>query len=281
MSTKYLRRSQQVTRKLGLSAIFLIATTFFFIGDHFPSGVARIVATAIPTILLLGLTNLFYRHDRFRRYWEVAFAFLSGSFGLFLAWNIPSSPLGVLGASLGTAQGVAVLKLSELLPVALVIIVLTKTVQGNLTRIYIQRGSLRSGLGLGLLLGLIILAVYFGLSWSRIDPAKALPAIPWLIVFAVSNAFYEELLVRGILLRRFLELLGTAWALALSTLCYGLFFVGVQAAVGPVPYGYLVAVLPLGLLNGFIMLKSDSIWGPVSIHAAIDFVFLVGVFASV
>ncbi|MGB5844272.1 MAG: CPBP family intramembrane glutamic endopeptidase [Anaerolineales bacterium] len=272
--------SRQFAKKLGLSGLFLIATSLFFLGDHLNPGRDRIVATAISAVLLLGLTILFYRSERFHRYWEVTFAFFSGSFGLFLAWNIPDSPLSVFGASLDTPQGVAVLKFFELLPVALVIIVLTRIVQGSLSPIYIHKGKLRSGLGLGFLLGFVILVIYFALSWSTIDPAKAIPALPWLIIFAVSNAFFEELLIRGLFLKRYIALLGTAWAVVLSALCYGLFFIGVQSAVGPIPYGALIVIFPLGLLYGFIMQRSDSIWGPASIHAVIDLIFLFGVFAS-
>ena len=279
MSTTNRPGSRKIAKKLGLSALFLIATSLFFLGDHLNPGRDRIFATAISAALLLGLTILFYRSERFHRYWEVTFAFFSGSFGLFLAWNIPDSPLSVFGASLDTPQGVAVLKFFELLPVALVIIVLTRIVQGSLSPIYIQKGKLRSGLGLGLLLGFVILVIYFALTWSTIDPAKAIPALPWLIIFAVSNAFFEELLIRGLFLKRYIALLGTAWAVVLSALCYGLFFIGVQSAVGPIPYGALIFIFPLGLLYGFIMQRSDSIWGPVSIHAVIDLIFLFGIFA--
>ena len=281
MSTTNRAGSRQIAKKLGLSALLLIAMSLFFLGDHLNPGRDRIVATAISAVPLLGLTILLYRSERFHKYWEVSFALFSGSFGLFLAWNIPDSPLSVFGASTDTAQGVAVLKFFELLPVALVIIMLTKIVQGSLSPIYIQRGNLRSGLGLGILLGFVILVVYLVLSWSTIDLVKATAALPWLIIFAVSNAFYEELLIRGLFLKRYTALLGTAWGVILSALCYGFFFLGVQSAVGPAPYGALIIIVPLGLLYGFIMQRSDSIWGPVSIHTALDLIFLLGVFASI
>jgi membrane protease YdiL (CAAX protease family) len=196
-----------------------------------------------------------------------------------LAWNIPTSPLNVFGASLYTPQGVAVLKFFELLPVALVIIVLTRIVQGSLSPIYFQKGNLKSGLGLGLLLGFVILVIYFALTWSKIDPARAIQALPWVIILAISNALFEELLIRGLFLKRYIALLGTAWAVILSALCYGVFFLGVRSAQGPISYGDLLVILPLGLLNGFIMHKSDSIWGPMCILAAIDLISVFGAFA--
>lgn len=281
MTITTLPRNKQITQKLGLSIIFLFATSLFFLGDHLsPVGRERIFATAISAIFLLGVTILLYRSERFHRYWEVAFAFFSGSFGLFLAWNIPVPPLNMFSASFDTPKGVAFLKFFELLPVAFVIIVLTRIVQGSLSPIYIKKGNLRTGLGLGLLLGATILVIYFAFSWSTINLSKAISAAPWLMAFAICNAFFEELLIRGLFLKRYIELLGTAWAVVLSALCYGLFFLGVQSAVGVTPYGAMIFIFPLGLLYGFIMQRSDSIWGPVCIHAAIDLVFLLGVFAS-
>jgi membrane protease YdiL (CAAX protease family) len=282
MSIKNMPKSESLVYKLALSTILLIATASFFIGDHLyklPTS-RMIVLTAIPTASLFGLTFFFYRNARFRRYWEVTFAFFCGSFGLFLAWAPGSWPEGYFGVSTNTAQGVAILKFFELLPIALTIIVLTKIVQGNLVPIYIQKGKLKIGLGLGLLLSLITFGVYLISSWSNIDLEKAIPAIVWMIIFAISNAFFEELLIRGLFLRRYIALLGIVWSLILSTLCYALFFLGVQSATGPIPYGALIVVLPLGLLYGFIMQKSDSIWGSVSIHATIDLIYLIGVFAS-
>jgi membrane protease YdiL (CAAX protease family) len=272
--------SRRIAQKVGLSAVLLIATGLLFLGDHLGKLATgtRAIIVALPPVLLLGLTFLFQRSRRFRRYWEVTFAFFCGTLGLFFAWSMGSWPMGSGGVSASTVRGVAILKLSELVPVALPIIVLTRVVQGTLAPIYIQRGNLRKGM-LGLILGLLVLAVYLGLSWSRIDAGKFVGAIGWVLIFALSNAFFEELLVRGLFLKRFNALLGKRWALVLSTLCYGLFIVGVQSASGPVSYVVLAVVLPLGLLYGFLVKHAGSIWGAVSLHAALDVVLLIEAFA--
>ena len=285
MTSETMTKSEHTGYKLVLSAILLAATGFFFIGDHIYSSPTlsigiKFLLTAIPTLILLGLTFYFQRNERFHKYWEVTFAYFCGSLGLFLAWAPGSWPERLFGVSDSTAQGVAILKFSELVPVALTIILLTMIVQGNLAPIYVQKGNLKAGLGLGLLLSLIIFGVYLVISSSNIDLEKAIQAIFWMLIFAVSNAFFEELLIRGLLLKRFIALLGSTWALVLSALCYGLFILGVQSASGSTQYGALLLIFPLGLLYGFIMHKSDSIWGPVCIHAAIDLIFLVSVFAS-
>lgn len=282
MSAVNSSRIKQLGYKLGLSTILLISTALFFLGDHLyllPTG-RKIILTAIPPIILLGLTLFFYRNKNLRRYWEVSFALFCGSFGLFLAWAPGSWPERYLGVSTNTAQGVAILKFFELLPVALPIILLTKIFQGNLAPIYLQKGNLKIGLGIGWGLSVIIFGVYLLTSWSKIDLEKTLRALTWMITFSILDAFFEELLIRGLLLRRFIGLLGITWSLVLSALVYSLFFLGVQSVTGPIPFGALIFILPLGLLYSFIMQKSDSIWGSLSLHATIDLIFLIGVFAA-
>ena len=282
MSTDEESKAKQLGYKLGLSTILLISTALFFLGDHLYllEPVRRAFLTAIPPIILLGFTLLFYRNVRLRKYWEVTFALFCGTFGLFLAWAPGSWPERYLGVSANTAQGIAILKFFELLPVAIPIILLTRLVQGNLVPIYLQKGNLKIGLGFGLGLSVVIFGAYLVLSWSKIDLEKAVQALIWMIIFSILDAFFEELLIRGLLLRRFTSLLGNAWSLILSALVYGLFFLGVQSATGSIPYGALILILSLGLLYSFIMQKSDSIWGSLSLHATIDLVYLIGIFAS-
>ena len=158
-----------------------------------------------------------------------------------LAW-----PEGFLGADLYTIKGITICKFSEILAVTLPIILLMWLVQRNLAPIYLQKGNLKIGLGLGLGLSLLTFRVYLLTAWSKIDFEKARLALIWMMIFALMDAVFEELLLRGLLLRRFIGLLGNTWAIILSTLVYGLFVLGVGAATGPTPYGLLILFLPLG-----------------------------------
>jgi membrane protease YdiL (CAAX protease family) len=283
MSTIRYMKIRQFAGKFGLSAILLATSALFFLGDHLMrlAESTRFVLTAIPPITLLGLTVFFYLIKNLRRYWEVAFAFFCGTFGLYLAWSPLAWPEGFLGANLYTAKGITIYKSSEILAVSLPIILLTWLVQRKLAPIYLQKGNLKIGLGVGLGLSLLIFGVYLLSSWSKIDFEKARLVLIWMMIFAFMDAFFEELLLRGLLLRRFIGLLGNTWALVLSTLVSGLFALGVGSATGPIPYGVLILVLPLGALYSFLMQKSDSIWGSLCVHATIDLIYLIGLFASI
>lgn len=280
MSAIHTVKSRQIAGKLVLSVLLLATSALFFLGDHLLAAGRSADLTVIPPILLLGLTVFFYLIKNLRRYWEVTFAFFCGTFGLYLAWSPLNWPAGFLGADLYTAKGMTIYKFSEILAVTLPIILLTWLVQRNLAPIYLQKGNLKIGLGVGLGLSLLIFGVYLFTAWTKIDFEKAWLVLGWIMIFAFMDALFEVLLLQGLLLRRFIGLLGNTWAIILTTLVYGLFIVGVGSATGPISYGGLIVFLPLGFLYGFLMQKSDAIWGSLCIHATIDLIYLFGVFAS-
>jgi hypothetical protein len=207
----------------------------------------------------------------------VTFAFFCGTFGLFLAWAPVFSDRYA-----STIQGMTFLKFTELLPIALAIILPTWFVQHSLAPIYLQKGNLKIGLGLGLGLSLMIIAVYLLTSWSKIDFEKLLLASGLMILFSIGDAFFELLMLPGLLLRRFIGLLGGVWGLILMTLVYGFFYLGVRHAVGPIQFdSTLMISMLLVFIYSFVMQKSDSIWGSVCVHTTVDLVYLIGIFASV
>lgn len=272
-------KAQQIVGKACLAAILLILSGFFFFGDHLYiySTARRLTLTAIPPIVFLGLTLFFYRNKNLCRYWEVSFAFFCGTFGLFLAWA-PVFPARYMT----TVQGFTFLKFTELLPIALAVIVPTWFVQRSLAPIYLQKGILKIGLALGLGVSLVIIAYYLLTSWSEINFEKLLRASGWMFLFALCDAFFELLMLFGLLLRRFIGLLGSVWGIILMTLVYGLFNLGVQQTpIGSIGYGALLFFLPFGFIYSFIMYKSDSIWGAICVHATIDFIYMIGMFASI
>jgi membrane protease YdiL (CAAX protease family) len=280
ISAIHTTKSRQFAGKFGLSVLLLATSALFFLGDHLLASGRSADLTAIPAIILLGLTVFFYLTKNLRKYWEVTFAFFCGTFGLYLAWSPLNWPAGFLGADLYTAKGITVYKFSEILAVTLPIILLTWLVQRNLAPIYLQKGNLKIGLGLGLGFSLLIFGVYLLTGWSKIDFEKVRLALFWMLIFAFMDALFEVLLLQGLLLRRFIGLLGNTWAIILSTLVYGLFILGVGSATRPISYGGLILFLPLGFLYSYIMQKSDAIWGSLCVHATIDLIYLFGVFAS-
>jgi hypothetical protein len=271
-------KAEQLGYKLSVFIILLIASGLFFLGDHLyqVSRETGIISTAIPPIILLGLTLFFYRNKNLHRYWEVTFAFFCGTFGLFLAWAEVWPQRYA-----DTFQGIAFLKFTEVLPVALAIILPTWFVQRSLAPIYLQKGNLKLGLGLGLGLSILIMTVYLLITWSKIDFEGLLQASGWIIIISILDAFFVLLMLPGLFLRRFIGLLGVVWGLILITMVYVLFNMGLRAAVGPIrDYGGLILFALLGFIYSFIMHKSDSIWGSLCLYTTVDLVYFIGMFAS-
>ena len=157
--------------------------------------------------------------------------------------------------------------------------------------------GLRAGLG-GLAVGLAIAWLLGGLATTvRYPPAKTLRKAVLGAGAAIGIGVGEEVLFRGVLLRRVGRDAGKAAAVALTTLVYAAVHVirtggprgtvdawsGVERTVtliAPLANG---AVLPelvglglLGLLLAAARLRSGSLWVPIGIHAAWVAVFRIG-----
>jgi membrane protease YdiL (CAAX protease family) len=105
-------------------------------------------------------------------------------------------------------------------------------------------------------------------------------AVVWGLVFSLVNAFMEELWLRGIFLKRFEPLLGLNASVWLTSIIFawghGFAFYFNPTAL----FFYVLNTLALGLACGYLMMKSDNIWGATLIHAASDFFLFIAVLAN-
>jgi membrane protease YdiL (CAAX protease family) len=147
--------------------------------------------------------------------------------------------------------------------------------------IFIKRGNLKLGMGIGWLVFFFLAPSAFMFAAQRFTSTDTLlAAVLWGLVFSTANAFMEELWLRGLFLKRFEPFLGTSgsvWVTSLNfALMHGFAYYFMSAAL---PF-FVTNTLALGLACGYLMMKSDSIWGPVIIHAASDFFLFIAVLAS-
>jgi membrane protease YdiL (CAAX protease family) len=101
---------------------------------------------------------------------------------------------------------------------------------------------------------------------------------PWILLFVFCNAFMEELHFRGLLLKPFERLLGRNAA----NLCIALFFTLAHAPVQYTPdiVSFLAILLVLALAWGYVIQKTESLWGSVLFHAGADLMIIVGIFET-
>ncbi len=98
-------------------------------------------------------------------------------------------------------------------------------------------------------------------------------------VFATSNAFMEELMIRGIFLRKYESFFCERQSLFLTSIIFAIFH---QAIIGYTDFisfsVFMGMTFFLGLIWGYVIQKSDNIWGAVFAHTIADIFFVLAVF---
>ncbi len=247
-----------------------------------PNGLWQIYSI-ILSIFFLVLTILFHKNERYRKYWQILLAFFIASFALNL-----QAISGWLGFQTTTMDGLVLAMLSSTALVAASIIVLTRISGGSMYSIFLAKGRIR----LGLLVGLIGFLVFFALSIPGADLlfqgqnltiTKLLSWMPWILPIVLANGLREELLYRGVFLRKFEGQLGKGLSVFLQALIFSLSHS--VAGIGLTQYTPYILVLVvttfvLGMVLGYIMQKTDSIVGPILVHAGTDIPIFIGIFSN-
>jgi membrane protease YdiL (CAAX protease family) len=235
------------------------------------------------SVLLLAAALLARRNKHLEKYWQVLFALfiLTVAVSLDLIFGIHMD--NYLHVTDTTPSGLALPKLNECFVVVSVIVTFTLLSGGSLGSIYMQRGKLKLGLIVGVVAFLIgaggaipMAALLF--KAEGLTLARVVPWIPWVLIYVLANGTLEELMFRGLFLRKLEPFLGKFFsnfsiALVFTVLHRGAFYTSEQ-------YVFLAIVFPLALAWGYLMQKTDSIWGSVLFHAGMDIPIVLGLFAN-
>ncbi len=187
-----------------------------------------------------------------------------------------------LGISDATPKGWAWTKLNEAFVVICTVLVLNKAAGGSLGSLYVQKGKLKLGLLIGLGTFLLAAAGSFPMATlfkaQNLTIARVIPWIPWLLIYVLANAAMEELTFRGLFLRKLQPFTGKF----LANFLVALVFTGLHATVNYSADNliFVAVTLPFALLWGYIMQKTDSIWGSILFHAGMDIPIMLGIFSS-
>jgi membrane protease YdiL (CAAX protease family) len=235
-------------------------------------------------VVFLGGAVLLKRNTKLAPYGQVAYAFF-----ILAAINLVSILLGgynewfllLFRVVPGTNAGQALSKVFEVGLIVAPILVLSKVSGADLGALFIRRGNLKAGLAFGSL-------VFFNFATSALifvatgysSPGQLGNAILWGLVFSFANGFSEELWLRGLFMKKLQPLIGFAGTLLLTSIWFALLHLFSVSYLPPaaVPI-FLVNTLTLGLGCGYLMLKTNSIWGAVLIHAAADLFLFIAMLA--
>jgi hypothetical protein len=165
----------------------------------------------------------------------------------------------------------------------LVVLLLIRASGDDLGSLYLRRGNLRLGLTIGLVAFAVMIAsaipvttLFFngkGLSWGRM-----LPWMPWGLIFVLANAFNEELLFRGLFFGRLQPFLRPFAINVLVAIPFTLLHTGVDYSADI--WMFIGMVFPLSLAWGWTLQKTDSLWGSILFHAAMDIPVALSLFSN-
>jgi membrane protease YdiL (CAAX protease family) len=269
--------------KGGIFLVFLIveATVFAILplSARFPIRPLLSFQAALAGTLLL-LTFLLRRSVKGKRYWQIGYAFFVAATAVLLSVLYSDTLLRLFGLTATNPQGIAVAKFSESLWRVGAILVLMTVAGADLPSLYLQKGRIGLGLAVGFLGSLLLAAIAFApLAGQPGMSGKLLSLSPWVLIFVLANGFNEELLYRGLFLKRYQPFLGKGLSNLLAALVFTLVHVQVTYVANLVQF--LVILFPLALIWGYLMQKTDSIWGSALFHAGADCIIIFGIFASV
>jgi membrane protease YdiL (CAAX protease family) len=275
-------------QRLGLFIVFLACglAVLLFGSNYFEVFPTNKNLTYNLTLSAVSLViAVWFKFDQlWKKYWQIAFAFFIASFVITTTllignWNI--TILGWFNVTEDTSQWQAINKVYEMLMVVVPIIVLTKLSGADLGSIFLKRGNLKMGLGIGGLVFVFLSTAAFMFSATRFTSMKLLgDAVVWGLVFSFANSFMEELWLRGIFLKRFTLLLGVGGSVLLTSIVFALMH-GFAFYFMPTALPFFVLnTLSLGLACGYLMMKADNIWGAILIHAASDSFLFIAVLAN-
>lgn len=239
----------------------------------------RLALSAVFLVLSLASS----RRDEYKAYGKAFFAFFIASSALSLQalsglFRFPFAPVDSLALSM----------VSSTLLVVLPILALTAASGESISGMFLARGRL----GLGLLVGSIGFAAFALVSipaatimfqGKDLTAARAAGWTAPLLVTVFSNGVREELLYRGLFMKKYETLLGFKSSNLLQAVVFSLSHT--VAGVGTSSYtpfiaGLVVFTLLLGLVWGFVIQKTDSLLGSVLFHAGSDVAVFLGIFSN-
>jgi membrane protease YdiL (CAAX protease family) len=235
------------------------------------------------TIILFIAMMLVRKSQRFEKYWLLFLGLLILAVAVSLDWVFGRYLMDSLNVAGDTPVSFTLLKLNECAVVVCIVVFLTWMSGGNLGSIYLHKGNLRLGLMIGLIAFTIAAAGTIPMAtllFKNQDTslARIIPWIPILLIASLANATQEELLFRGLFLRKLQPFFGKFLSNILLVFVFTLLHNGVTYTSNE--FIFLLILIPLALVWGYVMQKTDSIWGSILFHAGTDIPIFIGIFSN-
>ena len=236
--------------------------------------------TIILCLIFLVTAGFLLRRRSTKSYGQIFFAFFIAALAILfdLLVNLPSD----------TMNGLLLDMVASTSMIVATIILLTRISGNSSSPIFLRKGNLKLGLIVGVVGFLFfaltsIPAAQYLFQGRNLSIDRVIAWIPWILPVVLLNGVREELLYRGLFLKKFGSKLGVKTSNLLQAIIFSLSHS--VAGVGPNAYTPFIWILvaftfSLGLAWGYIMQHTDSIIGSVLFHAGTDVPVFLGIFSN-
>lgn len=181
-----------------------------------------------------------------------------------------------------TIEEIVINKIISSILVVVPIILAVKLTSGDMDDLYLRKGNLRQGIIIGSVTILVfavtaIPASIYLFGGQEVSLDRLIFLIPWITTFVLVNGVREELLFRGLFLKKYESFFTPDRSNLLQAIIFS--FAHLQAVFTPFVLIYLILTLFLGLGFGAVMQRTDSLLGSVLFHAAADIPVILAVFS--
>lgn len=270
-------------KKVGIFVLFFIIESLVFclitLSPYLPQTILLNFHIGLTAVLLLVALYL-KRSEKGKLFWPVFYAFFVAGAAVLISFLFSDDLMRFFRQAPVTPQGIATAKFSQSILQVIPILLLMPVMGFNWRSMYLKAGKVRFWLPVAIAAMIVFPALAFFPLNSGMPGVldKLLPLWPWILIFVLSNGFTEELLYRGLFLKHFENFLGKGLSIVLTAIVFAIMHTQVTYAAEMIQF--LVIVLVLSLIWGFLIQKTDSLWGAVLFHAAGDCLIIFGAFAS-
>lgn len=285
MSFENAKRSPRITARILPFFVFLIFSLLLFEPPFFAFNSTSKLFQAVTFVGLPVFFSLMAmvarRHKRFTEYWAAFSSFVMISIALLLMWLLDDLPRRSLGLDPKAPPGRAIVKVSDAIILLITVVTLGKLLRIDFDSIYLRKGR-RPGLGLVIGLAGLVLMASFAVVEAHdmgISNRRLIEWSPWILSFVLANGFFEELMSRGLLLRKFEPFLGAILANILTAFVFAIGHAGVTYSEDVLAFVAIAFVF--ALIWGYVMQKTGSLLGSALFHAGADTLIMIGIFAGI